>query len=43
MKPRWVAHSVQALKSTDWLYGIDGRAYGGFTVNAMRAEMDPAA
>ena len=25
---------------SDWLYAINGRAYGGFTVNAMRLTMD---
>ena len=25
----------------DWLYAMDGQAFGGFSVNAMRAAMDP--
>ena len=26
----------------DWMYVMDGKVYGGFTVDAMRAEMEPA-
>lgn len=27
---------------SDWLFSIDGRTYGGFTIHAMRAMMEPA-
>jgi len=45
-QPNWLrsikqGDDVQVPHSafTDWIYAINGRAYGGFTINAMRATM----
>ena len=34
---------VPVCEITDWMFAINGKAYGGFTVQAMRAEMDKKA
>lgn len=45
-QPQWVRGmkegdrvSIGLLDLSDWIYAMDGRAYGGFTVNAMRRSM----